>query len=491
MTPKACGLAHIPCAALVPVVALLLAVNSAPAGAQFDPLNNGIAIVSKLGARCLEMGPDPEGQLFAKPCRWGLRQQFHYPLGYRPGDTKGTFGVDYFGTWRCVLGMDGSRMPGDDALVLTTCYTNWPSNVWTFQNGTIRLTWNGECLTMPADAATETDSDGHVVWKDDVIIPTVEPCTGSDNQTWYRALYADYSDFDAPPMRNISANRVQTIVPYPASAIAGTKDGWGPMLDGWMSREEFAPRNFVRIKQPARVDAPALIVSDDLSKPVHVVLDWAGTAAAEPDNAPGCFAQPAGLTHWWGAEGAAHDMIGDRHGRASGATLVPGKVGLAFSFDGVDDYIDIPGTWDGSAMTISAWVKPGATSDDFQAVFSSTVRAAAHLQLNAGGNVAVYTDAGEVMLPIVQQAPTGTWRHLALAIGSGAVVLYVDGEEAGRSSATFSSITPSTGMRIGSGFDKGRFFNGLVDEVQVYERALSADEVKGISSAGEAGVCRK
>lgn len=95
------------------------------------------------------------------------------------------------------------------------------------------------------------------------------------------------------------------------------------------------------------------------------------------------------------------------------------------------------------------------------------------------------------MLPIIPQTPTGTWRHLALTIGSGAIVLYVDGEEAGRSSTAFSSITSSTGMRIGSGFDKSRFFNGLVDEVQVYDRVLSADEVKGISSAGDAGVCRK
>lgn len=491
MTLTAPRLRHTAFAVLAPAIALLLAMVSAPAQAQYDPLNQGIAIVSKLGARCLEHGPDPEGQLFAKPCRWGKRQQFHYPLSYVPGDTKGTFGVDYFGEWRCVLGMDASRMPGDNALVLTTCYTNWPSNVWTFQNGTIRLTWNGECLTLPADAATHTDAEGHLVWKDDVIIPTVEPCTGADNQIWYRALYADYADIDAPPMRNLPANRVQTITPYPASAIAGTKDGWGPMLDGWMSREVFGPRAFVRIKQPPLLDAPSLIVSDDLSKPVHVVLDWGGTAAAEPVNTPGCYARPAGLTSWWGAEGAAHDMIGGRHGSASGATLAPGKVGLAFLFDGADDFIDVPGTWGGSAMTVTAWVKPAATSDDFQAVFSSTARAAAHLQLNAAGNVAVYTDGGEVMLPIVSQAPVGAWRHLALTISSGAVVLYVDGQEAGRSSATFSSIAPSTGMRIGSGFDKGRFFNGLVDEVQVYDRALSASEVGGIHAAGEAGVCRK
>lgn len=479
------------CVTVAIMVALLFAASPRPAAAQLDPLNYGMAIVSKLGARCLEMGPDPEGQLFAKPCRWGLRQQFRYPIGYVPGDTKGTFGVDYFGDWRCVLGMDGSRMPGDDALVLTTCYTNWPSNVWTFQNGTIRLTWNGECLTMPANAATETDAGGHVVWKDDVIIPTVEPCTGADNQIWYRAVYADYADIDAPPMRNIPANRVQTIVPYPASAVVGTKDGWGPMLDGWMSREVFAPRSFVRIKQPPRLDAPALIVSDDLSKPVHVVLDWGGTVATGPVNTPGCYAQPSGLTHWWGAEGAAQDMIGGRHGSASGATLAPGKVGLAFSLDGEDDFITIPGTFGGTAMTVTAWVKPAATSGDFQAVFSSTERAAAHLQLNAAGNIAVYTDAGEVMLPIIPQTPIGTWRHLALTIGSGAIVLYVDGEEAGRSSTAFSSIAPSTGMRIGSGFDKSRFFNGLVDEVQLYDRALSPAEVGGIHAAGEAGVCRK
>lgn len=58
---------------------------------------------------------------------------------------------------------------------------------------------------------------------------------------------------------------------------------------------------------------------------------------------PVCAAPPAGLVAWWRAEIAARDSIGVRHGSLiGGMTSMPGRVGRAFAFDGVDDYIDVP-----------------------------------------------------------------------------------------------------------------------------------------------------
>ena len=474
---------------LAVIAAGLMLLFPAPGTAQVDQLNFGMAIVSKLGTRCLEHGPDPEGQLFAMPCRWGTRQQFRFPIGYVPGDDKGTLGVDYFGDWRCALGMNGSRMPGDDAIVLTTCYTNWPSNVWRIQNGTIRLTWNNECLTIPDDAI-HTDGSGKKVWKDGVIIPTVEPCTGADNQTWYRVLFADYADLRPQPMQNLAANVVETIVPYPVSAISGRKDGWGPILDGWWSREMTKPAFFVSLDLPAKLDAPKLIVSDDVSRPVHVAVDWADGAAAAYTDRSSCVAQPAGLAHWWGAEGAAHDMVGGRHGTPHGGlNLAPGKVGRAFALSGRDGYIELPGKFGGGAeMTIAAWAKSDGAGSDMQAIVSATGPAVAHLQLFSSGNIVAWTNGGELMFPISPEAP-GEWHHYAMSLKSGDSRLYVDGRLAGSDATTFTGITSSDGLRIGSGWDSGRFFKGSIDEVQIFDRALSAAEVEAIHKA-DAGLCR-
>ena len=475
---------------LAVIAAGLILLVPGRSAAQNDPLNNGIAIISKLGTRCLEQGPDPERQLFAMPCRWGTRQRFHFPLGYVPGDDKGTFGVDYFGTWNCALAMGDDRMPGDAAVVLTTCYTNWPSNHWRIKNGTIRLTWNDECLTIPADAV-HMDASGKKMWKDGVIIPTIEPCTGADNQTWYRVLFADYSDLQPQPMQNLAANVVETIVPYPVSAISGRKDGWGPILDGWWSREGTIPAYFVSLNLPARLDAPKLIVSDDVSKPVHVAVDWADGAAAAYTDKSTCVAQPAGLAHWWTAEGAAHDVVGGRHGTPHGGlALAPGKVGLAFALGGKDGYIELPGEFgSGAELTIGAWARSEGATADMQAIVSATGAEALHLQLFNSGNIVAYTNGGQLQFPISAEAP-GEWHHYALSLKSGDSRLYVDGRLAGSDATPFTSIVSTKTLRIGSGWQGGRYFKGAVDEVQLFDRALSTAEVQAIHAADSAGLCR-
>jgi amino acid permease len=53
-------------------------------------------------------------------------------------------------------------------------------------------------------------------------------------------------------------------------------------------------------------------------------------------------ASPSGLVAWWKAENNANDSVGGYNGTLyGGTTFTSGKVGQAFSFDGVDDYIEI------------------------------------------------------------------------------------------------------------------------------------------------------
>ena len=79
-----------------------------------------------------------------------------------------------------------------------------------------------------------------------------------------------------------------------------------------------------------------------------------------PPRAP--IQPPSGLVSWWPGDGNANDIVDSNHGTLEGgATFAPGMVGQAFSFDGVDDFVEIanptiPDALDGS-FTVDLWFK--------------------------------------------------------------------------------------------------------------------------------------
>ena len=198
------------------------------------------------------------------------------------------------------------------------------------------------------------------------------------------------------------------------------------------------------------------------------------------------------MVSWWPGDGNANDIQGANHGALqNGATFASGRVDQAFSFDGVNNYVSVPGTYGGgSEATVDSWVRTTGTTGDFQAIISSTIESFVHLQLNGNGNIVVYTNTGRVDLPIVAQTPTGVWRHVAFSIKSGDSRLYVDGNLVGTNGQTFSTIIPTSNLLIGAGYHNGRFFKGQIDEVEVFNRALTQSEIQSIVNAGSAGKCK-
>src|SRR5689334_3178680 len=60
-------------------------------------------------------------------------------------------------------------------------------------------------------------------------------------------------------------------------------------------------------------------------------------------RSPACVAPPSGMVSWWPGDGNANDIQGSNNGTLqNGATFAAGKVGQSFSFDGVDDFVNIP-----------------------------------------------------------------------------------------------------------------------------------------------------
>jgi hypothetical protein len=208
-----------------------------------------------------------------------------------------------------------------------------------------------------------------------------------------------------------------------------------------------------------------------------------------------CAPPPSGMLSWWAGDGNAADLIGNNDGTlVNGAGYTAGMVGQAFSFDGADDYVDLPAAAT-SALTneagsITAWVRPSAIGDnDMIAVFGSGADGEG-VGLGILNNVRIYHHTAGYDWQTDTPVGAGEWTHLAYTWDDTTEQLYKNGVFSESRPRNFSYV-PGHG-RIGDGFwnDSANPFPGLIDEVQTYSHTLTPEEVRAIYTAGSSGVCR-
>jgi hypothetical protein len=181
----------------------------------------------------------------------------------------------------------------------------------------------------------------------------------------------------------------------------------------------------------------------------------------------------------------------NNHGTITGATrTAAGKFGGALSFNGTSNWVTVPDAASldlTTGMTLEAWVNPASLSGWRTALLkesSGTLSYAMYANDNTP-NPAVTVRIGGADRSAVgtSRLPLNTWTHLAATYDGAQVRLYVNGVQAG-SRAQTGSITVSTGpLRIGGNAVWTEFFAGLIDEVRVYNRALSAAEIQADMNA--------
>jgi len=184
-----------------------------------------------------------------------------------------------------------------------------------------------------------------------------------------------------------------------------------------------------------------------------------------------------------------------------------GSDSTAASFNGSSGYVSVPGTWGGSswnAVTVEAWVYArvlapqavvGPTDFNFQAIVEPTDQSFVHFQLHPPCRVedecgdVVYVDSGTraVLLPVITPILPPAWHYVVMTGQSGGSKIYVDGVEQGSNSGTFTSITAVNSLRIGSGYRGGRFFNGRIADVAIYNHALTPDQIAVHYKTGATG----
>jgi hypothetical protein len=167
-----------------------------------------------------------------------------------------------------------------------------------------------------------------------------------------------------------------------------------------------------------------------------------------------------------------------------------GKFGKALNFDGINDFVQTSASTfvSGSpGLTVSAWFNYNAidingTMIVSQGTFGCAANSTFQLRLNSPTqftwNVCDGTNDTDWDVDVPSMAQN-TWYHVVATWNGPLADIYINGVKAGETTTSITSLyTGSLPVYIGSNAGGDTFFNGTIDEVKVYNYALSADEVK-------------
>jgi hypothetical protein len=224
----------------------------------------------------------------------------------------------------------------------------------------------------------------------------------------------------------------------------------------------------------------------------------ASGGATAASGTGGAVSLPAGLVGWWKMDGAAGSSTAvDASGNGNGATLsglnptsawTTGRTGGALKCDGsgaalVNDSASLDGIATG--VTISAWVNRLSATTGFSAVLSreTGTTAGQYYWLGVSGDKAEFYGLSGVLSNAT--VPIGSWTHLAATHDGTTARIYVNGVQvtSQNSSNVFKADTSKLvicGNQNDASGAVGERWNGLVDDLQLYNRALTATEIAGL-----------
>jgi hypothetical protein len=201
---------------------------------------------------------------------------------------------------------------------------------------------------------------------------------------------------------------------------------------------------------------------------------------------------PIGLVAAYGFDENQGNQTADSSGQFNNGTVqgatwtTSGKFGNALVFNGTSSLVSIPDAPSldlTSAMTLSAWVNPSGGLSGWSNVIKKEVDSyflSAHTPNGGPGGGA--TIGGSCCPSARQSSPLAlnTWTHLALTYDGSAVRLYRNGTLVSTTGASGQISPTSLPLRIGGDAVYGEFVQGRIDEVRIYDRALSPSEIQAI-----------
>jgi len=194
------------------------------------------------------------------------------------------------------------------------------------------------------------------------------------------------------------------------------------------------------------------------------------------------------IAHWSFDEGSgttAYDSAGNNDGAIYGATWTTGQVGGALEFDGFDDYVSCgsgPAITGTVPFTVSAWVKRGIVGrGSIVAQRSASTNGMYQLHARADGRaqLQIYNGGYGCVVQSDAMVCDGLWHHVVgIRTNSTDGEIYVDGSLSGTDSGPARSLSNFPVLIGGWDFTSGHTWTGEIDEVMIFNRALSAEEVE-------------
>ena len=200
---------------------------------------------------------------------------------------------------------------------------------------------------------------------------------------------------------------------------------------------------------------------------------------------------PTGLVAAYGFDEGSGGGTGDASGAGNAGTVAgatwstAGRFGGALSFDGVNDRVTAPDANSldlTSGMTLEAWVRPSAANNWRTAIakehgttvayslYSNRNTNVPHAEIYSGGRLRGVNGTGAL--------PLNAWSHLAATFDGAQVRIFVNGAQVGAINRAGTIEVAAGPLTIGGNGPFGEWFAGLMDEVRVYNRALSAAEIQ-------------
>ena len=162
-----------------------------------------------------------------------------------------------------------------------------------------------------------------------------------------------------------------------------------------------------------------------------------------------------------------------------------GKYGGALTFDGINDLVsinDAPSLDLTTGMTLEAWVKPSTVSGWRTVVLKEIPGNLAYAMF---ANQSAQRPGAEIRVGSTTYNSSGTaalsttaWTHLAVTYDGSILRFYVNGAQAGSRSVSGGMVTSSSPLRIGGNLIWGEYFRGQIDDVRIYNGALTPSQIQ-------------
>lgn len=237
-------------------------------------------------------------------------------------------------------------------------------------------------------------------------------------------------------------------------------------------------------------------------------------------HAQECVHAPDDLVAWWPGDGDALDVQGGNDGVLDGIAFTPGKVDDAFEFDGVNDALRVPHAPAlnfGGDFTIDAWVQFDGPNTRNHRLINKGVGIGSSFR---GWDIHYNASPGAIRVVIgngvggfctidgTTDITDGILHHLAVVVQRGAacntnlVKIYLDGALEPRvttfaTAHTAAALNTDHAVHLGTGHttvvpgaSSPQAFAGIVDELEIFNRALTGTEISAIFESDTAGKCK-